>query len=150
VRSFFERLSARYIGTVLVGAGQAVTRAGACRLAAGPQRHFVSFRSNGRRNRARHLQTQAGGVERADQLTSWLDALIAQGEERIVPFDAHVGRIAGALSEKATASGRHPGFADVAIAATALARGLVVLTCNGKHFEPLGVNYVDPTEGLPD
>jgi len=93
---------------------------------------------------------RAGGVERADQLTSWLDALIAQGEERIVPFDAHVGRIAGALSEKATASGRHPGFADVAIAATALARGLVVLTCNGKHFEPLGVNYVDPTEGLPD
>jgi predicted nucleic acid-binding protein len=64
-------------------------------------------------------------------------------------LDARTGRIAGALSDKALAAGRHPGFADVAIAATAIAHDLVLLTCNGKHFEPLGVPFVDPIERLP-
>lgn len=39
-------------------------------------------------------------------------------------------------------------FADVAIAA-ALAHGLLLLTRNGKHFEPLGVAFSDLAEQLP-
>ena len=92
---------------------------------------------------------RAGGRERADHLEKWLDALLDDGSERILPLDARTGRIAGALSDKALAAGRHPGFADVAIAATAIAHDLVLLTCNGKHFEPLGVPFVDPIERLP-
>jgi predicted nucleic acid-binding protein len=40
----------------------------------------------------------------------------------------------------------HPGFADVAIAATAEAHGLTVLTRNVKDFIPLGVACFDPFE----
>ena len=92
---------------------------------------------------------RAGGRERADHLEKWLDALLDDGSERILPLDAKTGRVAGGLSDKALAAGRHPGFADVAIAATAIAHDLVLLTCNGKHFEPLGVPFVDPIERLP-
>lgn len=93
---------------------------------------------------------RAGGTDRADALTRWLDALIDNGGDRILPFDARTGRIAGALSDRAIATGRHPGFADVAIAATAVAHDLLLLTSNGKHFAPLGIGFSDPAEGLPN
>lgn len=93
---------------------------------------------------------RAGGIERADLLMQWLDALLEDGSARILPLDAHVARVAGELSDKAVAIGRHPGFADVAIAATADAHDLVLLTRNGKHFEPLGVAFTNPSERLPD
>jgi len=92
---------------------------------------------------------RAGGTERADALSRWLEALLAQGAERILALDAKVGRLAGQLSDKATAIGRHPGFADVAIAATAMAYDLTLLTDNGKHFAPLGVSFVKPVEQRP-
>lgn len=87
--------------------------------------------------------------ERAARLTDWLDALLANAADRVLAFDGGVGRIAGALSDRAWAAGRHPGFADVAIAATAIAHDLILLTRNGKRFEPLGVAFADPVEGLP-
>lgn len=93
---------------------------------------------------------RAGSTDRADALTRWLDALIDNGGDRILSFDARTGRIAGALSDRAIAAGRHPGFADVAIAATAVAHDLLLLTGNGKHFAPLGLAFNDPAEGLPD
>ena len=92
---------------------------------------------------------RAGGVERATRLTDWLDSLLANAADRLLAFDGGIGRIAGALSDQALAAGRHPGFADVAIAATAIGHDLVLLTRNGRHFEPLGVAFVDPVEGLP-
>lgn len=92
---------------------------------------------------------RAGRTERADTLTKWLEALIENGGDRILPFDARTGRIAGGLSDRAVAAGRHPGFADVAIAATAVAHDLVLLTRNGRHFEPLGIVFNDPVATLP-
>lgn len=92
---------------------------------------------------------RAGGTERADTLGQWLNTLMDGGSERILPFDARTGQIAGRLSDRALAAGRHPGFADVAIAATAVAHDLVLLTRNGKHFEPLGIAFSDPVEALP-
>jgi predicted nucleic acid-binding protein len=53
------------------------------------------------------------------------------------------------MSDAAIAKGRHPGFADVAIAALAQHAGLLLLTCNLKHFEPLGVACADPLITLP-
>lgn len=97
---------------------------------------------------------RAGRVERAERLTDWLDALLAGAGDRVLPFDSGVGRRAGALSGQAAAAGRHPGFPDIAIAATALAHELRLLTRNLRHFEPLGVTVSDPflelpTESLP-
>lgn len=87
---------------------------------------------------------RAGGVERATRLTHWLDGLVTKGADRILAFATDAARLAGALSDEAVSAGRHPGFADVAIAATAKAHGLVVVTCNHRHFESLGVDLLDP------
>lgn len=92
---------------------------------------------------------RAGGTERADRLGRWLDAVTELHGSRILALDARVARLAGALSDQAIATGRHPGFADVAIAATARAHDLMLLTCNGRHFEPLGIAHHDPLDGLP-
>ena len=92
---------------------------------------------------------RAGGTERADRLDRWLDGLLAAYADRILPLDAHAARLAGQLSDAAMAQGCHPGFADVAIAALAQHAGLLLLTCNLKHFQPLGVACADPLAALP-
>jgi predicted nucleic acid-binding protein len=56
------------------------------------------------------------------------------------PAPSPIGRAAGA---------KHPDFADVAIAATAKLRGFTILTRNARHFEPLGVPFLDPFAELP-
>jgi predicted nucleic acid-binding protein len=78
-----------------------------------------------------------------------LDGLLATYADRILPLDAQAARLAGDLSDGAMAQGRHPGFADVAIAALAQNAGLLLLTCKLKHFEPLGVACADPLVQLP-
>lgn len=92
---------------------------------------------------------RSGGMERAERLERWLDGLITGFKDRILPLDAQAARLAGRISDAAMAQGRHPGFADVAIAALAQNAGLLLLTRNLKHFEPLGVNCVDPLTDLP-
>lgn len=92
---------------------------------------------------------RAGGAERADRLDRWLDGLLAAYGDRILPLDAQAARLAGQMSDEAQAQGRHPGFADVAIAAIAQHAGLLLLTHNLKHFQPLGVACADPLTTLP-
>lgn len=92
---------------------------------------------------------RAGGAERADRLDRWLDGLLAGYTDRILPLDAQAARLAGQISDAAIAQGCHPGFADVAIAALAKNAGLLLLTCNLKHFQPLGVACADPLIALP-
>lgn len=53
-------------------------------------------------------------------------------------------RIAGGLSNLARRLGRAPGFADIAIAATAKVHDLTVLTRYLRDFTPLGVAAQDP------
>jgi predicted nucleic acid-binding protein len=92
---------------------------------------------------------RAGGTERADRLDRWLDGLLAVYADRILALDAQAARLAGKISDAAIARGCHPGFADVAIAALAQNAGLLLLTCNLKHFQPLGVDCADPLIALP-
>lgn len=87
---------------------------------------------------------RTGAARRADALRAWFDRIVAIHAERVLPFDLAAARIAGALGDAAQAVGRHPGFADVAIAATAKARDLVVVTVNRRHFEPLGIAVFNP------
>jgi predicted nucleic acid-binding protein len=95
-----------------------------------------------------HKLKRIGGAERAERLSAWLDRLVLDRPDRVLSFDIAMARKAGQISDRALARGRHPGFADVAIAATAATRGLVILTRNGRHFEPLEVEFVDPTDAF--
>ena len=93
---------------------------------------------------------RAGGAARADRLAQWLDSLIENYSSHVLPLDTSTSRLAGKLAEQAIATGRHPGFADIAIAALAMNKGLLLMTRNLKHFEPLRIPCADPLEKLPD
>lgn len=90
-----------------------------------------------------------GARRRAADLAAWLETLVHLYATRILPFDLKAARLAGSLSDHARGRGQQPGFADVAIAATAQARGLVILTRNARHFETLGVPFLNPFDGPP-
>ena len=92
---------------------------------------------------------RTGSTARAAGLRAWLDLVLHLYAERVLPFDIAAARVAGALTDRARAAGRSPGFADVAIAATAASRSLVVLTRNLRHFGPLEVPAHDPFDSLP-
>jgi toxin FitB len=87
-----------------------------------------------------------GSVRRASELTAWFDHLLQIYGDRLLSFDLAAAHIAAQLSDAAEAIGRHPGFADVAMAAIAKSNDLVVLTANRRHFEPLGVDVLNPLE----
>lgn len=90
-----------------------------------------------------------GAVRRAGDLEAWLETVLHLYSPRVLPLDLAVARIAGRLADQARGQGHAPGFADVAIAATAKHHGLTILTRNTRHFAPLGVALLDPTHGLP-
>ncbi len=85
-----------------------------------------------------------GAKQRADNLREWFDSIIDAYAERVLSFDLPAARIAGRIGDVALAAGRHPGFPDVAIAAIAMSRELVVVTLNRRHFDPLGVEVFNP------
>jgi toxin FitB len=87
---------------------------------------------------------RTGSGRRAGELHAWFERILNSYAHRVLPFDLAAARIAGVLSDAALADGRHPGFADVAIAAIAKSRQLVVLTLNARHFDPLGIDTLNP------
>lgn len=91
-----------------------------------------------------------GASRKADRLAEWLEALLHLYSARILALDIATARVLGGLSDRARGSGHAPGFADLAIAATAQQRGHTVLTRNLRHFHMLGVTALDPFEGVPD
>ncbi|MBK1664344.1 VapC toxin family PIN domain ribonuclease [Rhodospirillum rubrum] len=90
-----------------------------------------------------------GATRKAADLMAWLDALLHLYGNRILPFDTAIARLAGVLSDRARAQGQAPGFADIAIAATAKHHDLTILTRNVRHFDCLGVPVIDPFAALP-
>ncbi len=92
---------------------------------------------------------RTGDGAKAAGLAEWLQLVLHLYGDRVIPFDVAAARLAGALMDMARATGRAPGFADLAIAATAGSRDLAVLTRNLRHFVPLGVRAIDPFEALP-
>lgn len=87
---------------------------------------------------------RTGSTRRGEALRVWFDRVLALYADRVMPFDLAAARIAGVLGDSAQTGGRYPGFADVAIAAIAKARELVVVTLNRRHFDPLGVEMFNP------
>ena len=87
---------------------------------------------------------RTGATRRAEALRMWFDRIVAVYPDRVLSFDLAAARVAGSLGDAAQATGRHPGFADVAIAAIAKAHELVVVTLNQRHFDSLGVEVFNP------
>ena len=90
-----------------------------------------------------------GATRKARDLTAWLEAVLHLYAARILSFDLATARLAGTLSDHARSQGHAPGFADIMISATAQCNGLIILTRNLRHFEPLGVPAHDPFVRLP-
>ena len=90
-----------------------------------------------------------GATRKASGLSAWLRAVLHLYDDRVLPFDVRTAEIAGALSDLARGRGHAPGFADVAIAATARRHDLTILSRNARDFAPMDVPVVDPFETLP-
>lgn len=78
----------------------------------------------------------------AHELTVWLTQLLAQFGDRVLSFDLPEAQRWGRLSAELGHD-----TPDLMIAATALERGLTVVTRNVKDFEPTGVETFDPSGG---
>ena len=78
----------------------------------------------------------------AEDLAAWLDRLLRLHGQRLLAGDVPIARCWGRLS---AALGHDS--ADLLIAATALERGLTVVTCNLRHFTPTGVATLNPWQG---
>ena len=84
---------------------------------------------------------------KAENLRRWLLAVEHFYAGRILSFGIEEARHAGLILDRARA--HDPGFEDIAIAATAAAQNLTILTANERHFEPLGVAFANPLKQLP-
>lgn len=88
-----------------------------------------------------------GEIRKAGRLRAWLQTVEHLYGDRILPLDRRAARLAGALTARARMRGAAPGFADAAIAATAMAHDLRLVTRNARHFVPMGVDFTDPYSG---
>lgn len=91
-----------------------------------------------------------GARRKADDLSAWLQTVLHLYGDRVLSFDSATAEIAGALSDLARGRGHAPGFADIAIAATARQHDLTILSRNGRHFAPMDVAVIDPLRALPE
>lgn len=90
-----------------------------------------------------------GAKRKASDLSAWLHTILHLYGNRVLPFDTPTAEIAGALSDLARSRGHAPGFADIAIAATARRHDLIILSRNERHFTPMQVSVIDPLRQLP-
>lgn len=90
-----------------------------------------------------------GATRKASGLSAWLRALLHLYGDRVLSFDTPTAEIAGALTDLARGRGHSPGFADIAIAATARRHRLTILSHNARDFADVDVAVIDPYRGLP-
>jgi predicted nucleic acid-binding protein len=90
-----------------------------------------------------------GARRKASDLSAWLKTVLHLYGDCVLPFDSPTAEIAGVLSDLARGRGHSPGFADIAIAATARRHDLTILTRNKQHFAPVDALVIDPFETLP-
>jgi predicted nucleic acid-binding protein len=82
---------------------------------------------------------------RREQLDTWLeDELLSRFDGRIIELDLAVANAWGHLMARAQKTGVGLGTMDAFFAATAMARGLTLVTRNVADFERLGVELLNP------
>jgi toxin FitB len=94
-----------------------------------------------------HRAERLEASTKARRLRQWVSAIESLYGNRVLPFGNREAYAAGAILDRARA--HEPGFADIAIAATADANHLTLLTANEKHFAPRGVKWWNPLKELP-
>lgn len=99
---------------------------------------FLSVVTLGEIERGIRAQERVNPAFAAD-LRAWIDRTVRLFSDRILPFGVEEALVWGRLSAEIGHGG-----ADLMIAATALARGCVVVTGNGADFAPTGVRIEDP------
>jgi len=90
-----------------------------------------------------------GTKRKASDLSTWLWIVLHLYGARVLPFDSPTAEIAGALADLARGRSHSPGFADIAIAATARRHDLTILSRNERHFAAMDVVVVDSYQKLP-
>ena len=87
-----------------------------------------------------------GNVQKARALEVWVRPLVTRLADFVLPVDAEVARLSGALEAKAIAEGANPGASDAMIAGTAAFHGLTVVTRNLRHFRAFGIGVMGVEE----
>jgi toxin FitB len=100
---------------------------------------FVSVITLGEIRRGVELVRHRGDAAQARQLERWLEQVIGQFEEKILPFDVDCAQLWGHLRVPHAESPL-----DKQIAATALIHGLTVVTRNIAHYQLTGVSVLNP------
>src|SRR5215475_3937557 len=90
-----------------------------------------------------------GAKRKASDLSAWLRTVLHLYGDRVLAFDSPTAEIAGALADLARSRGHSPGFAAIAIAATARRHDLTILSRNERHFVPMDIAVVDLFQKLP-
>ena len=85
--------------------------------------------------------------KRRTETLAWVDQLIDAYADRTLGIGLDVARTWGQVTARALNQGRTVSIADGLIAATAIARGLTVMTRNVSDFEPTGVLTTNPWQG---
>ena len=88
------------------------------------------------------LRLPAG--KRRNSVLDWSEKLRRSFSGRVLPIDESVALRWAEIAARAEQSGRPGSFADGLIAATALDRGLTLVTRNVTDFEPFGVSLLNP------
>ncbi len=86
------------------------------------------------------IRQQRSNPDFARTLALWLDSVITLYGEHILGVNMAIARRWGQLSARIGNDS-----ADLLVAATALEHGLSVVTRNVRHFQPAGVEVVDPS-----
>jgi toxin FitB len=100
---------------------------------------YLSAVTVGELRRGVELIRHRGDARHAGALERWLDRLLADYGDHVLPFDADAAQLWGRLRVP------HPeNPLDKQIAATALLYGLVLVTRNVRHFASTSVKLLDP------
>jgi predicted nucleic acid-binding protein len=79
-------------------------------------------------------------AEQGVVLRRWFDENVLPAfADRVLPFDLSAARVLASYRIP-----EHAPFDDAFVAAVAASAGMVVVTRNTKHFEPLGVSCLNP------
>ncbi|MFN0302589.1 MAG: type II toxin-antitoxin system VapC family toxin [Burkholderiales bacterium] len=82
--------------------------------------------------------------KRRTSLAGWSEKLRQSFSGRVLPIDESVALRWAEIAARAEQAGRPGSLADGLIAATALDRGLTLVTRNVTDFEALGVSFLNP------
>lgn len=105
---------------------------------------FLASVAIGELRRGVELIRRRGDADQAERLEAWLESIVDEFGERILPLDADAAQVWGRLSVP------NPDHAlDKQIAAIALANDLTLTTRNLADFEGLGVRLRNPFASEP-